>query len=552
MKQPVIVFTAGPLEGRRFELNLGVLTLGRTDSSSGLTIPDDTLSRTHSRLEVDRDGCLFVSDCRSKNGTKVNGERISRHTRLSKGDEVILGKSAFRVVYSADSISEGQDKADTSGGKQSDPTQTLDSAAGRAIFVQGKQVQGADMMPLGTSMPTIMPDGSGQDPRPGSTDADHAPDPGQFRTFATIPGSPEDLMPPYQIDQTMDFGLKEEEGHEEVSTPLLSPKAMFMAVLLLGLVIAGVAYKRHIRKPPPIEKTEFSNDFCTVCKPPGWLSEPLKDGSNGYMFQTSDRTAFVVMQTTADEANRFAVLDVNPETLKWETRELLGHCKIPLEGFQVTRKPEGKPAGDRDMGKLLFGRFPYVSWDFKIVGYEGTCRLFYSYDVKFLFAALYKSTSSENIKEYIRNVREYVAFKFNYGDARFDRPVVNTKDIWVLPLEKKKEAERSIQKAKELWERRDQDPISNVLNAIELFRKACKIEAGLVPEEDWSIFGECLEERRRQLYHLQGEISRLEALGKLETARDLCDKLMNRASRRVEAYMKAWACNEKKKLGEHK
>lgn len=90
---PALVFTEGPLSGRRVEVD-GELVVGREDA--GLTIEDEEISRRHAVIRSG-DGGIEVEDLGSTNGTYVNGTRIEGPTRLAGGDTVKLGKSVLQV-----------------------------------------------------------------------------------------------------------------------------------------------------------------------------------------------------------------------------------------------------------------------------------------------------------------------------------------------------------------------------------------------------------------------------------------------------------------------
>ena len=64
------------------------IVVGR-DEPADLAVADASLSRVHARFEV-RDGAVFVEDLGSTNGTRVNGEPVTRQ-RVRAGDEVLLG-----------------------------------------------------------------------------------------------------------------------------------------------------------------------------------------------------------------------------------------------------------------------------------------------------------------------------------------------------------------------------------------------------------------------------------------------------------------------------
>lgn len=90
---PALVFTEGPLSGRRVEIDTE-LVVGREDA--GLTIDDEEISRRHAAIRP-VDGGVEIEDLGSTNGTYVNGTRIEGATRLAAGDTVKLGKSVLQV-----------------------------------------------------------------------------------------------------------------------------------------------------------------------------------------------------------------------------------------------------------------------------------------------------------------------------------------------------------------------------------------------------------------------------------------------------------------------
>jgi pSer/pThr/pTyr-binding forkhead associated (FHA) protein len=89
-------FTAGPLAGRRVELD-GPLVLGR---EADLVVDDPQVSRRHATVRPAGDR-LEIEDLGSLNGTWVNGARLEGPARLAAGDRVRLGDSAFEVEGAA-------------------------------------------------------------------------------------------------------------------------------------------------------------------------------------------------------------------------------------------------------------------------------------------------------------------------------------------------------------------------------------------------------------------------------------------------------------------
>jgi DNA-binding NtrC family response regulator len=65
------------------------VTIGRSASAT-VHVDDDSVSRMHARIRRNGD-TIEVEDLGSRNGTRVNGERISAVTRVSAGDEIAIG-----------------------------------------------------------------------------------------------------------------------------------------------------------------------------------------------------------------------------------------------------------------------------------------------------------------------------------------------------------------------------------------------------------------------------------------------------------------------------
>jgi serine phosphatase RsbU (regulator of sigma subunit)/pSer/pThr/pTyr-binding forkhead associated (FHA) protein len=83
---------------RRIRLDRPVLTLGRS-STNDVPLSDRTLSRVHARIEGVLDGGpIRLVDLGSRNGTSLNGARITVPVTLSAGDRIQLGETLVEVV----------------------------------------------------------------------------------------------------------------------------------------------------------------------------------------------------------------------------------------------------------------------------------------------------------------------------------------------------------------------------------------------------------------------------------------------------------------------
>ena len=90
-----------PLHGEpyRFALEKEVITIGRSKKND-LVLADQWLSRIHA--EIRRDSSRhFIRDLDSRNGTYVNGMRLSQRVPLQNGDVVTLGDQQIRFVHDA-------------------------------------------------------------------------------------------------------------------------------------------------------------------------------------------------------------------------------------------------------------------------------------------------------------------------------------------------------------------------------------------------------------------------------------------------------------------
>lgn len=87
-------------------------TVGRSDDNN-LVLPDRWISRNHAMLQGMEDGSFYLIDLGSRNGTFINGRRVSVPVILQDGDIIIFGQTeiAFSSVNRpvAPKISDSQD-----------------------------------------------------------------------------------------------------------------------------------------------------------------------------------------------------------------------------------------------------------------------------------------------------------------------------------------------------------------------------------------------------------------------------------------------------------
>lgn len=78
-------------QGKHFPLNKAVQLIGR-ESTSDIQLLDSESSRSHAELKLGQDGRYEIIDLDSSNGTRVNGNRVSREL-LGSGDRIEIGST---------------------------------------------------------------------------------------------------------------------------------------------------------------------------------------------------------------------------------------------------------------------------------------------------------------------------------------------------------------------------------------------------------------------------------------------------------------------------
>lgn len=97
-KGPLFLEVVEPADraGQRFDVD-GELTIGRSPGCGIATTYDIYSSTVHARL-FRQDNKVLVEDLGSTNGTFVNSERVTKPTKLGRGDLVQVGGTVFQVT----------------------------------------------------------------------------------------------------------------------------------------------------------------------------------------------------------------------------------------------------------------------------------------------------------------------------------------------------------------------------------------------------------------------------------------------------------------------
>ena len=91
-----LAFLSGPQASTVHVLEQPETVIGREDGD--VVTRDPETSRRHAKLEIHRDGTVWISDLQSTNGTVVDGTRISGPVQLASQQEFTCGNSTFMLL----------------------------------------------------------------------------------------------------------------------------------------------------------------------------------------------------------------------------------------------------------------------------------------------------------------------------------------------------------------------------------------------------------------------------------------------------------------------
>ena len=93
----VLEVLSGPLDGKTWSFDQEI-TIGRDDAVADACITIDRyISRKHAKLRAER-GRLFLTDLKSRNGTKVDGKAVDGDASLDVGAPFMVGRTVLRVT----------------------------------------------------------------------------------------------------------------------------------------------------------------------------------------------------------------------------------------------------------------------------------------------------------------------------------------------------------------------------------------------------------------------------------------------------------------------
>lgn len=94
--QVILKVVGGKNDGREITVAIPEFVIGRGEEAH-LRPTSDLVSRNHTAIKI-ADGKVFIEDMNSRNGTFVNGERITEPHIAKVGDSLRVGRLQFEVI----------------------------------------------------------------------------------------------------------------------------------------------------------------------------------------------------------------------------------------------------------------------------------------------------------------------------------------------------------------------------------------------------------------------------------------------------------------------
>ena len=102
-RNATLTVLTGSATGQMFKVTAD-LAIGRSPNAS-VRVDDDGVSRNHARIRFE-DGTAWAEDVDSRNGTFVNGTRLSGAVKLADGDKIQVGRSTILRFAFQDALDE--------------------------------------------------------------------------------------------------------------------------------------------------------------------------------------------------------------------------------------------------------------------------------------------------------------------------------------------------------------------------------------------------------------------------------------------------------------
>ncbi|GAG29214.1 unnamed protein product, partial [marine sediment metagenome] len=93
----------GENEGKRFSIKPGEsYIIGRSSDSEIVFSDDKFISGKHAEIKCSQDGNISIADKKSKNGTFLLGDPVTKHTKVKPGDIFRVGHTFFKLSKRAE------------------------------------------------------------------------------------------------------------------------------------------------------------------------------------------------------------------------------------------------------------------------------------------------------------------------------------------------------------------------------------------------------------------------------------------------------------------
>lgn len=113
-----LILKSGKLAGKEIPVGGPIFRIGRAEDCQ-LRPHSDQVSRLHCEI-LQEGGQVWVQDCESRNGTWVNGQRITARKELKTGDRIVVGPLEFEIRLGIEL-----------GGKKKPKVKSIEEAAAR-------------------------------------------------------------------------------------------------------------------------------------------------------------------------------------------------------------------------------------------------------------------------------------------------------------------------------------------------------------------------------------------------------------------------------------
>jgi len=152
--------------------------IGRGDGCQ-ILLPegDGAVSRRHALLERDPQGVWSIVDLGSRNGTLVNGERVTDRHSLSDGDRISVGKSQIVLALPRSQPTIAVEAPTFEESPRANPTIAVDAAVVQAAAVAPPIFLGHENVPISTPSPPAYSPPFQAAPEPTSTQPAEWPSP---------------------------------------------------------------------------------------------------------------------------------------------------------------------------------------------------------------------------------------------------------------------------------------------------------------------------------------------------------------------------------------